>query len=172
MTPAPDADQTTYLIVYGYPPDKYTLTVDFFASLSAPGATTEPELNPDISNCFRIGFRNAGDAGRAVRRDGEVIGGRGGWMVGVKWAEGHSQVQRAPSFGNSMDVDPPTMQPQQQSIGTPIRLGPASSVFRAQAPTTPRQSVVGPVAAGAPAPAGPAGQKGVLGQVSDLIFGW
>jgi len=71
----------TYVIVFGYPPDKYSLTVEYFRSL---GASTEPEPNTEIVNAFRIGFRDPGEAMRAVRRNGEVLGGT--WMVGVKWA--------------------------------------------------------------------------------------
>ena len=69
------------MIVFGYPPDKYSLTVEYFKSL---GAATEPEPNTEIVNCFRIGFRDPGEAARVVRRNGEVLGGT--WMVGVKWA--------------------------------------------------------------------------------------
>jgi hypothetical protein len=69
------------VIVFGYPPDKYSVTVEYFKSL---GAATEPEPNTEIVNCFRIGFRDPGEAARVVRRNGEVLGGT--WMVGVKWA--------------------------------------------------------------------------------------
>lgn len=69
------------MIVFGYPPDKYSVTVEYFKSL---GAATEPEPNTEIVNCFRIGFRDPGEAARVVRRNGEVLGGT--WMIGVKWA--------------------------------------------------------------------------------------
>jgi nuclear pore complex protein Nup53 len=74
-------NQLTYIVVFGYPPDKYSLTVEYFRSL---GASTEPEPNTEIVNAFRIGFRDPGEAMHAVRRNGEVLGGT--WMVGVKWA--------------------------------------------------------------------------------------
>jgi len=77
----PPQTQPTYIIIFGYPPDKYSLTVEYFRSL---GASTEPESNTEIINAFRIGFRDPGEAMRAVRRNGEVLGGT--WMVGVKWA--------------------------------------------------------------------------------------
>lgn len=44
----------------------------------------EPDLNIEISNCFRIGYKDAGDALCAVRKSGVVLG--RSWMVGVKWA--------------------------------------------------------------------------------------
>ena len=68
-------------MVFGYPADKYSVTVEYFKSL---GDATDVEHNSEISNCFRIGYRDPGDAMRAVRKNGEVLG--GSWMVGAKWA--------------------------------------------------------------------------------------
>ena len=70
-----------YVVVFGYPPDKYSITVDYFKSL---GSATDPEPNTEIVNCFRIGYRDPGDAMRAVRKNGEVLSGT--YMIGVKWA--------------------------------------------------------------------------------------
>jgi nuclear pore complex protein Nup53 len=78
---ASQPSQTLFVIVFGYPPDKYTLTVEYFKSL---GSTTEPDLNTEIVNCFKIGYMDTGDAMRAVRKNGGVLG--GSWMVGAKWA--------------------------------------------------------------------------------------
>ena len=73
-----------YVIVFGYPPDKYTATLEYFKSLGGESETTDPTPHSQITNCFKLGFKNPGDALRAVRKDGEVIG--GAWMIGVKWA--------------------------------------------------------------------------------------
>ena len=86
VTPKPASNfdahaKPLYVIVYGYPLDKYSITADYFRSL---GNTTEPEQNPEIMNCFRIGFTNPVEAVRAIRKNGEVLA--GAWMVGVKWA--------------------------------------------------------------------------------------
>lgn len=81
---APSASPISYVIVFGYPPDRYSATVEYFKSL---GTATEPEPNTEIFNCFRIGFRDPGEAARVVRRNGEVLG--GSWMIGVKWAVCH-----------------------------------------------------------------------------------
>ena len=70
------------IIVFGYPPDKYSVTVEYFRSFG--GEATDPDPNLEITNCFRIGYRDPGDALRAVRKNGEVLG--GSWMIGVKWA--------------------------------------------------------------------------------------
>lgn len=79
--PSTPAVKPVYLIVFGYPPDKYSATVEYFRSL---GDSTEPDPNLNISNCFRIGYNNPAEAMRAVRKNGEVLS--GSWMIGVKWA--------------------------------------------------------------------------------------
>ena len=89
MTQAPQATphqaaEPLYVIVFGYPPDKYSVAVEYFKQL---GDTTDPDPNTEISNCFKIGFKNPVEAMWAVRKNGEIIG--GSWMVGVKWAVRH-----------------------------------------------------------------------------------
>ncbi|KAG2068685.1 hypothetical protein BDR04DRAFT_1023780, partial [Suillus decipiens] len=168
-------NQPTYIIVFGYPPDKYSLTVEYFRSL---GASTEPEPNAEIVNAFRIGFRDPGEAMRAVRRNGEVLGGT--WMVGVKWAD-----PRGPDFTTS--TSPPRVQIQTSqvhahtdgnamvvdgvaTVGTPIKLAPSVAAFRkapAPAPHKSAHAVPVPVVNAQQSPA-----RGVLGQVGDLLFGW
>ncbi|KAG1887785.1 hypothetical protein F4604DRAFT_2038335, partial [Suillus subluteus] len=172
-------NQPTYIIVFGYPPDKYSLTVEYFRSL---GASTEPEPNSEIVNAFRIGFRDPGEAMRAVRRNGEVLGGT--WMVGVKWADS-AQDPRGPDFTTS--TSPPRVQIQTSqvqahadgnamavdgaaTVGTPIRLAPSVAAFR-KAPVPVLQksahAVHVPVVNAQDSPA-----RGMLGQVGDLLFGW
>ena len=70
-----------YIVVFGYPPDKYSVTVEYFRSL---GETTEAEQSSEVMNCFRIGYLNPAEAIRAVRKNGDILG--GSWMVGAKWA--------------------------------------------------------------------------------------
>lgn len=72
--------------MYGYPSDKYSVTVEYFKSLAAPETTTDADPHTEIVNCFRMGYRDPADALRAVRKSGEILG--GSWMVGVKWAVG------------------------------------------------------------------------------------
>ncbi len=55
--------------------------MEYFKSL---GSSTDPEPNADIVNCFKIGYYEAGDAMRAVRKNGDIIA--GSWMVGAKLA--------------------------------------------------------------------------------------
>lgn len=172
-------NQPTYIIVFGYPPDKYSLTVEYFRSL---GASTEPEPSAEIVNAFRIGFRDPGEAMRAVRRNGEVLGGT--WMVGVKWADS-VQDPRGPDFTAS--TSPPRVQVQTSqgqahmdgnamvvdsaaTVGTPIKLAPSVAAFRkapAPAPQKSAHAMPLPVVNAQQSPA-----RGVLGQVGDLLFGW
>jgi nuclear pore complex protein Nup53 len=70
-----------YIIVFGYPPDKYSVTVEYFKSL---GESTDADPNTEVANCFKIGYKDPADAMRAVRKNGEVLG--GSWMIGAKWA--------------------------------------------------------------------------------------
>ncbi|KAG6889794.1 hypothetical protein C0992_004059 [Termitomyces sp. T32_za158] len=199
--------QPIYIIVFGYPPEKYSTAVEFFQSL---GATTDPDPHLEISNCFRIGFTDAGDALRAVRKNGEVLS--GSWMVGVKWADQAqaeavlSQLQSAStqvsesSNDNVMAVDEPSsVSPQKghstanlkgagRKYNTPTRLAPATAAFRKHNPdavVTPQPqrgwSSINPgwtaqqsqpqVQVNVP-PGSSTPNKGMLGQVSDLIFGW
>ncbi|CDO77665.1 hypothetical protein BN946_scf184969.g16 [Trametes cinnabarina] len=196
---------------------RYSVTVEYFRSL---GETTEPEQSSEIMNAFRIGYLHPAEAIRAVRKNGEVIG--GSWMVGAKWADPaqadailgpslarsttHSPDVFAPSpdgnavpssssnvFGPSpssrMSVDEIVprngtsrgAEPSTPTVGTPIKLAPSAAAFRrggSSAPATVAKaaSVVQPLQALIPASASTGAQqspsKGVLGQVSDLIFGW
>ncbi|KAI0080180.1 hypothetical protein K474DRAFT_1658174 [Panus rudis PR-1116 ss-1] len=226
-TPKPAAStppQPIYVIVFGYPPDKYSATVEYFRSL---GDSTDADKHTEIMNCFRIGYNNPADAFRAVRKNGEVIGGC--WMVGAKWADPaqaesllgpallRSAYPYSPDLTCSPDVamssSPPSQSPGNgfpsstsmgpesslalttrgaaatPTVGTPIRLAPSTSAFRRAGDPGHGGSVAKPQATadGFAAPGGfggfPATQpaaaganqspsKGVLGQVSDLIFGW
>lgn len=208
---APTAQSTAqplYVVVFGYPPDKYSVTAEYFCSI---GDTTEPEQNPEISNCFRVGYMNPAEAMRAVRKNGDIMGGT--WMIGVKWADpaqaeallgssfvrgpvsspelnGHSpdvvmSSSTSGGFGvfpssSRMSVDEPGFGTHSRmpstptpTVGTPIRLAPSAAAFRkAGAGGSPQKAGQGVINT---LPSGNIGQspsKGMLEQVSDLIFGW
>jgi hypothetical protein len=78
----PLSSQLLYVIVFGYPTDRYSATVEYFRSLGEN--PTEADPHADIVNCFRIGYRNPVEAVRAIRKNGEILSGT--WMVGAKWA--------------------------------------------------------------------------------------
>lgn len=125
--PAPTNDPA-YIIVYGYPTDKYSVTLEFFLSLSSEYSqsantgslgTTKPEPVYDVSNAFKVGYVHHGDAVRALRKNGEVLrggGGGGGWMIGVKWAE--NQLTPNPLLG----VSPPTSSGASMEDGADMRM--------------------------------------------------
>ncbi|KDR80973.1 hypothetical protein GALMADRAFT_222564 [Galerina marginata CBS 339.88] len=220
LSSANQAPNAVYIVVFGYPPDKYSLTVEYFRSL---GETTDPDANSDVSNCFKLGYRDPGDAMRAVRKNGEILG--GSWMIGAKWADplqaeailGLQPVLRSafssptsqqpphassfPDFSsggqsNAMAVD--EQQPWMPSsstaaVGTPIKLAPSLAAFRKAGPAssshpkpaTPQQAAPAwgtgllstPVNVSGQNTAGGVGvqaspSKGLVGQMSDLIFGW
>ncbi|KZT10027.1 uncharacterized protein LAESUDRAFT_722173 [Laetiporus sulphureus 93-53] len=203
---APAAPEPLYVDVFGYPPDKYSVTAEYFRSF---GQTTVPYRDANISNCFRIGYTNPGDAMRAVRKNGEVLS--GSWMVGVKWTDpaqaeavlgpnivrGVLQTpemattapetapavststaqEAAPPAGAQGPATPATPTP---TFGNPVRLAPAASAFRKPGTgpsTTATPQRVFPTgglfgASTGPGSAQASPSKGVLEQVSDLIFGW
>ncbi|KAF8141724.1 hypothetical protein EV363DRAFT_1308880 [Boletus edulis] len=169
---APATTPITYVIVFGYPPDKYSVTVEYFKSL---GAVTEAEPNTEIVNCFRIGFREPGEASRVVRRNGEVLA--GSWMVGVKWADSAAAAVAA-DLGSSLRgselanlTTTLSQSTQSSAMGTPIKLAPSVAAFRKEhAPAAASGQKMTPVST-VPSQ-GPGPNKGVLGQVTDLFFGW
>ncbi|KDQ26321.1 hypothetical protein PLEOSDRAFT_1077336 [Pleurotus ostreatus PC15] len=180
----PQNNQASYIVVFGYPPDKYSQTVEYFKSL---GDSTEADNHTEVMNCFRIGYNDPGDALRAVRKNGEILG--GSWMVGAKWADPAQAevmlgqpitpraIEPAASPQNAMAVDEPSshLPSPRMTVGTPLKLAPSSSAFRR--PGSEKATPVRLAAGGTPVamqttPVQSSPSKGVLGQVSDLIFGW
>ncbi len=75
-----------HVVVFGYPPFRYSSTVAYFKSL-ADGGTTDVEPSQDVENAFNIVYNEVWEAARAWQRNGDIISGDGGrWMIGVKWA--------------------------------------------------------------------------------------
>ncbi|KAI0028342.1 hypothetical protein K488DRAFT_58834 [Vararia minispora EC-137] len=197
LTSTAVSDDVLYVVVFGYPPDKYPVAVEYFKQF---GETTEPQPSTELVNAFRIGYLQPADAMRAVRKNGEVVG--GSWVIGAKW-ENPSRVEHVIShpigtsglqqgftssasiaLAGDMTVDLPVSGPLSHpastntsvspptAFGTPIRLAPSTSAFRkpgmpAHKPMTPR---VEPMATSVTTAT--TQSKGVLGQFSDLIFGW
>ncbi|PPQ97994.1 hypothetical protein CVT26_003056 [Gymnopilus dilepis] len=229
---AQQPNQPLYIVVFGYPVDKFSLTVEYFKAI---GDATDPEESTELVNCFRIGYRDPGDALRAVRKNGEVISGT--FMIGAKWADtaqaeailGLQPVIRSqfaasaampqnmatsPDTQNAMAVDQPdpfspsysTSRPgptphhahhhsTPTPVGTPIKLAPSGAAFRkvpavssSSKPATPQHGPVwgsGLISTPVGGSGGGTGastaqpnamqtspSKGLIGQMSDLIFGW
>jgi len=192
VTSASTTPEIHYVVVFGYPPDKYSVTTEYFKSI---GDTTDPDPNMQVTNCFRIGYRDFGEGMRAIKRNGEILG--GSYMIGAKWADqaraneilaqttaGRGLVSNAtvePTSPNSMVIDevpPAHTHTSTPSYGTPIRLAPSAAAFRkpGQSPTQSRavatHSAPPKVGLSSAISAGQSPGKSMLGQVSDLIFGW
>lgn len=155
--------QVLHVIVFGYPPNRYSSSVAYFKSLGE-GGTTEAEPLAGVENAFKIGFEQPMEAIRAWRKGGETIQGEGGrWMVGTKWADRAlaerllGSVAHSPS-GALVEEDERIGVREMPTIGTPLRVAPSASAFRS--------------GGGVEGKSTPGGGRGVLGQVSDLIFGW
>ncbi|KAF8806836.1 hypothetical protein BYT27DRAFT_7233629 [Phlegmacium glaucopus] len=210
-SPISQHSQHTFVVVFGYPADKFSLTAEYFKSL---GEATEPEKHLEITNCFRIGYVDIGDAMRAVRKNGEVFS--GSWMIGAKWADSAPaeamlgqpilrntpaspavpQMSDSTAAGNEMSIDEPYIAHSSATsppVGTPIKLAPSTSAFRKHVggsvskPSTPQTQKgwggsVLPATTSLPSsllpsgspstPVVPSPSKSVVGQMSDLIFGW
>jgi nuclear pore complex protein Nup53 len=179
-----------HVLVFGYPPDRYTLTVEFFKSL---GESTEPEVKSEIVNCFKIGYKDPTNALRAMRRNGDVIG--GSWMVGVKWAvcslivwlalmstfqllQDIAEAEASLGFpvwasaSNPAFLGGDSVSHLSSTIGTQAKLVPSTSAFRSSASKdgSPHAGILDLANLGLSE--GPQSSKGMLGQVSDLLFGW
>ena len=63
----------------------------------------------------------------------------------------------------------PVQQDSTPSVGTPIKLAPSAAAFRKATPDVGRKGPGVPMQA---TPGTPGKSKGMLGQVSDLVFGW
>ncbi|KIY65271.1 hypothetical protein CYLTODRAFT_492466 [Cylindrobasidium torrendii FP15055 ss-10] len=151
--PSAPEGEYTYVMVYGYPADAYAQAVSFFKGIAEhPEDDVVVEQPGALRNAVRIGYRDPADAVRALRRDGTIVGGE--WMVGVKSAGTGAGAGASAQDGHGMQVDAP-------SIGTPIKLVSQRSVFKTAGPATPT-----------PADPVPSPTKGVVGQMTDLIFGW
>ncbi len=85
VPPPPLQFQTLYIIVFGYPTTRFSLTAAHFQTI-AEGGTTEVEICSDVENAFKLGYKLPWEAARAFRKNGEIVSGEGGrWVVGVKW---------------------------------------------------------------------------------------
>ncbi|GAA5935565.1 hypothetical protein JCM1841_004429 [Sporobolomyces salmonicolor] len=202
LHPAPNASTGYAVNVFGFPSSALELILDYFSQF---GEIMSKTPSQEGGNWVTIVYAQPWAAARAVRKNGEVLGGV--LMVGVK-AVDEDGLRRAlagseGSDGLSSHVPTPTAgTPRPASVaggasgvGKPVQVLGPQAAFKA-APTPPRKGFLGLGGAaatpttGAPAGADPhaslfaeksrqavmqqqgQGQKGVLGKVSDLVFGW
>ncbi|KDQ19573.1 hypothetical protein BOTBODRAFT_28150 [Botryobasidium botryosum FD-172 SS1] len=235
------------VIIFGFPPEKAKAIVGHFASM---GDGASVELGPEGSNWASVAYRSAWEAARAVRHNGEIVG--GSVMVGVKWANAAqgealaasvstSGTPALPAPGTNLNIHTPTPSrrstlntfssmnsmnsigsigpsatqpdlsmsvsssydapnravsvsttaagPGSFSMGRQVTLAPSASAFKrrddaagstrsvdwgllAQQKAAAEAKPAAAMGAGAGGAGGGAGQAGVLGKISDIIFGW
>ncbi|KAG9103646.1 hypothetical protein FRC06_009150 [Ceratobasidium sp. 370] len=175
------------LTVSGFYPDRAHGVVAQFVAI---GDCAPPEMAPEGGNWFRIVYVNPWDAARAVRRDGDII--NGDMMIAVRLVD----PSQASLFSDSLphppvaiSSSPPEFTPKSPVQSTPggfptlgraAMLAPATSAFKSTAPVSAQSRPRATAAPGADwgvksqgeAQEQPQQQQGIMGRVSDLIFGW
>ncbi|KAH7105744.1 hypothetical protein BKA62DRAFT_826174 [Auriculariales sp. MPI-PUGE-AT-0066] len=164
--------EVTYVLVFGFPPEQYDVVASTFASADA----SAPERPPhDRANWFKIGYRNAWDAQRALRRNGEVV--ENVFMIGVVSVEAEMDVAAPTSRSTGMDFASSALgRPQSATaFGKPLAIAPSSSAFRPQSAAPSSGAVAKPASTSSifdqDKPANGAGNTWG-NKISDMIFGW
>jgi len=176
--------QISYVVVFGFPPDKFDSTVSIFSSL---GDCTEPERNHKEGNWFRIGFKNMADASKALRKNGQIV--NGAYMIGVipadsSYSDLTFSTPLRPTSHRVPDTDPsdhssPSLHRSSvnAAFGKAVTLAPSTSAYK----TTPPAAAKRHHQIDSTAILSEASQKsglqdaegpGVMSKISDLIFGW
>lgn len=170
------------LHLFGFPSTSLSLVLSHFAQF---GDILETTPSPSGGNWVTITYAQPWAAARAARRNGELLGGV--LMIGVQVVDEDSlRTSLGPEQPVETKVAAPVRAPT-SGVGKPVVLG-SGSAFRPVAPTPPRRGFFGtgePGLEGADPHASlfreknrqavlaqGQGQKGVLGKVSDMVFGW
>ncbi|KAI6112789.1 hypothetical protein F5141DRAFT_1109512 [Pisolithus sp. B1] len=120
-----------YVVIFGYPPYKYSVTV----------MTSNPEPNTEAINCFRIRYKDATEAMRAIRRNREAFASTymsmSNGLQDLVLAADLVSSSRQPEYAASTPPNhhPPHLMvvvspPPPTSAGTHIRLVPSAAAFR------------------------------------------
>ncbi|CAE7228654.1 unnamed protein product [Rhizoctonia solani] len=175
------------VLVSGFYPDRiHSVTSQF----TAIGECSAPETSPEGGNWFKIIYANPWDGARALKRDGDII--NGDMMIAVRLVDpsqaamlGETTSPRLAIAAAPTEPTPKSPVIQQTShaptaFGRAATLAPSASAFRTTAPASTQAR---PTAASAPgADWGVRNQQegaqenqaqtGVIGKLSDMIFGW
>ena len=180
------------LTIFGFPPSSSSSIVSHFSSIgnvvynslsdSSASASTSTATSgssesdrPSGANWLTIGYDSEWSALRALRRNGEVLGGN--CMIGVKWAEGSAAPSASASAsassgtgnafpaagaspaGEASPSPSTTTSASTSTFGTPATVLPASSAWLAKKPN-----------AGPGAPPGAGGAAGKLSATATSRF--
>ncbi|CAE6471772.1 unnamed protein product [Rhizoctonia solani] len=186
-TPLQNHDGAIAVLVSGFYPDRIHNVTSQFAAI---GECSAPEMSPEGGNWFKITYANPWDGARALKRDGDII--NGDMMIAVRLVDpsqaamlGETTTPRLAITASPVEPTPKSPVMQQAShaptaFGRAATLAPSASAFRTTAPISTQAR---PTAASAPgADWGVRNQQvgaqenqpqnGVIGKLSDMIFGW
>ncbi|KAH7335516.1 hypothetical protein B0J17DRAFT_670489 [Rhizoctonia solani] len=186
-TPMQSHDGAVAVLVSGFYPDRVHNVASQFAAI---GECSAPEMSPEGGNWFKVTYANPWDGARALKRDGDII--NGDMMIAVRLVDPSQAAMLGETVTPRLAIAAPSAEPTpkspaiQQSSHTPSAFGraatlaPSASAFRSTAPVS---TQVRPSAASAPgADWGVRNQQegthenqpqtGVIGKLSDMIFGW
>ncbi|GAB1518477.1 hypothetical protein RhiXN_04899 [Rhizoctonia solani] len=183
--PTQNHDGAVAVLVSGFYPDRAHSVISQFTAI---GESSAPEMPAEGGNWFKITYLNPWDGARALRRDGDII--NGDMMISVRLVD-PSQAsmlgETTPRLAiTAAPTEPTPKSPALQTSHAPTAFGraatlaPSASAFRSTAPVTAQTR---PTAASAPgADWGVRNQQegaqenqsqsGVMGKLSDMIFGW
>ncbi|CAE6484369.1 unnamed protein product [Rhizoctonia solani] len=186
-TPLQSHDGAVAVLVSGFYPDRIHNVTSQFAAI---GECSAPEMSSEGGNWFKITYANPWDGARALKRDGDII--NGDMMIAVRLVDpsqaamlGETTTPRLAITASPAEPTPKSPVMQQAShaptaFGRAATLAPSASAFRTTAPISTQAR---PTAASAPgADWGVRNQQvgaqenqsqtGVIGKLSDMIFGW
>ncbi|CUA78344.1 hypothetical protein RSOLAG22IIIB_07017 [Rhizoctonia solani] len=185
--PLQNHDGAVAVLVSGFYPDRvHSVTSQF----TAIGECSAPEMPSEGGNWFKITYANPWDGARALKRDGDII--NGDMMIAVRLVDPSQAAMLGETTTPRLAIAPSPAEPTPKSpviqstshaptaFGRAATLAPSASAFRTTAPASTQAR---PTAVSAPgADWGVRNQQegtqdnqaqtGVIGKLSDMIFGW
>ncbi|KAJ1306580.1 hypothetical protein OPQ81_007580 [Rhizoctonia solani] len=180
-------DGAVAVLVSGFYPDRVHSVISQFTAI---GECSAPDISSEGGNWFKITYANPWDGARALRRDGDII--NGDMMIAVRLVDPSQAAMLGETVTPRLAIatSPPEPTPKspviQQTSHAPTAFGraatlvPSTSAFRSTAPVSAQARPTATSALGADW--GVRNQKegtqdsqpqtGVIGKLSDMIFGW
>ncbi|KAL7414934.1 hypothetical protein BDY24DRAFT_22878 [Mrakia frigida] len=174
--PPPSANPLdSTVIVFGPPMSMLQPLLQHFEQF---GEITAAAPDQGGGNWVSITYRHEQDAARAIKKNGDVLG--GSYMIGVKWADpSRSLFTSSTSLFPSPSTSPKPLQPPNPppttsggGVGTPVRLAPSASAFRRFDQHGSSLVVPKPVVASSRPSEAQQAKSGVFGKLGELVFGF
>lgn len=180
--------KSSSIFVFGFPSSALQLVLSHFAQF---GEIVSSTPSTEGGNWITITYQDSWSASRALRKNGEVLGGM--LMVGVKAVDedalGRASPRPAPAQQPQLSRAPSSNTP--SGVGRPVPVVSAGSAFKQPAAHPSRLGFfsAGSASNGTPQTSDPhaslfaeknrqamlnqtEGQQGILGKLSDAVFGW